>query len=410
VTTAGDLVTAANRLVVARDGAECVLGRPDLGIYVDVPEPGAVFVEALKAGASVDEATRQASQTAGEPVDGADFLAGLAEAGLLDPPGAQGPADGPSAPARARPIRWIEGVSPEVARWLFGRVAWAVYVASAVVALAILVGQRQLRPTFESFYFIGDPVLSILLYAPIALLLRAVHEVWHWLAGRAVGVPAVFRISYRGLFVVFETDLTQIVTIPRRQRYGAFFAGLAFDCVVLATALLLRLANYAGVVALNPTFDRLLGALVLGQIIVIVWQWAALFLRSDVYAVVANALRCQNLYRTTWLTVKDRLWRLTSTETEELEQASPRDRSVAGWFGLVYLVGLIAMAWVFLTVIAPALTSIGIWLAANLVGHRLDTAAFWEALAVSLYLVAYYGAPVLLAVRERRLRARGALQ
>jgi putative peptide zinc metalloprotease protein len=404
-----DLTAQAGRLVVARDGLECVLGRPDLGIYVEVPEPGAIFIEALQEGASLEEATRRASEAAGEPVDGEDFLATLTEAGLLDPPGAEG-ASSPTAPARSRQIRWIEGVSPTMAARLFGPVAWSAYGAAALFAIGVLVMRPQLRPTFESFYFLADPVLSILLYLPIALTLGAIHEAWHWLAGRAVGVPAVFRVSYRGMFVVFETDLTQIVTIPRRRRYGAFFAGMAFDSVVLALALLLRLLNHLGAVVLPGVVDRLLGAVVLGQVIAIVWQWAALFLRSDVYAVLANALRCQNLYRTTWLTLKDRLWRLSPAEADELAEAGPRDRSVARWFSGAYLVGLIVMLWVFATFAAPALVSTAVWLGANLIGHQVGTAAFWEAAVVAAYLVAYYSGPPLLALRERRLRARGVLR
>jgi len=68
------------RLVVARDGEECVLGRPDLGIYVAVPEPGAVLVETLQSGGTLAEATAAASRAAGAEVDGQDFLEGLAAA------------------------------------------------------------------------------------------------------------------------------------------------------------------------------------------------------------------------------------------------------------------------------------------------------------------------------------------
>lgn len=75
-----DLAARMSRVVIARDGDEYVLGRPDLGIYVVVPQPGAVFVAALQAGESVPEATARASTIAGAAVDGDDFLAGLAQA------------------------------------------------------------------------------------------------------------------------------------------------------------------------------------------------------------------------------------------------------------------------------------------------------------------------------------------
>src|SRR5690349_20274957 len=109
-----DLRRAVARGLVARDGDEYTLGRPDLGLYVAVPAAGAAFVTALSDGASLAAATARASEVAGAEVDGDDFLAGLTEAGLLDAPTA-----GDAGPDTARPgrrIRWIEGVSERVAR------------------------------------------------------------------------------------------------------------------------------------------------------------------------------------------------------------------------------------------------------------------------------------------------------
>ncbi len=400
-------------LVVAPDGEEYVVGRPDLGLFVAVPPPGAVFIEALRAGDTVEQASAKAGEAAGEPVDGPDFLASLGEAGLLESPGASGSTD-PGAPGRDSPgrggrIRWIEGVSPRAAARLFGTGAWVCYGTAALVAVTLLATQPGLRPSFENLYFLADPVRSILAYLPLLVLLGGAHEAWHWLAGRALGIPAVFRISYRGVFVVFETDLTQIVTVARRLRYGAFFAGMALDSVVLALALLARFADSHRILALPGWLGRLLAAVVLGQVYSIVWQWAAVFLRSDVYAALANLLRCQNLYRTTWLTLKGRLFVLSDAEQAELVGASPRDRWVARWFSLAYLVGVTVMIWMYLTFVVPAFIALTTWLVGNLLGRRMDTLAFWESALVTLYVLGAYGGPALLALRERRLRRRGAL-
>ena len=402
-----DLRAATELLVVSGDGDEWILGRPDTGVYVDVPEPGAVFVRALQAGESLAEATAQATETAGEVVDGEDFLAVLTDAGLLDPPGAVNP---PTAPARGRQIRWIEGVSPQAAPHLFGRIAWSCYAAAALGSIGILVLRPDVRPTFESSWFLSDPVLSLLAFIPIAVVTGAIHEAWHWLAGRALGVPAIFRLSYRGIFLVFETDLTQIVTKPRRQRYGAFLAGMAVECCMLLAVLLLRLLYIADAIDLPGVVDRTCGALVLVLIVSIVWQWAAIFLRSDGYAVLANALRCQNLYRVTWLTVRGRLFRLSEAETEELAGAHPRDVAVASWFGLLYVAGVVGMGWLVLNLNLPFVVGTFTWLANTIAAAQLGTWRFWESALVALYVLIMYLAPLPLALRERRLRRAGTLQ
>jgi putative peptide zinc metalloprotease protein len=400
-------LSAIRRVVVAHDGDEHVLGRPDLGVYVTVPAAGAVFVAALQAQASVPEATARASAEAGTDVDGEDFLAGLRAAGLLDPPGDAAPGPATGGLSRTRDIRWIEGVSPAAARRLFGRAAWTCYAAAAVSVAVMLVARPDLRPSYEHALWLPDPILSVITVTLIAWATTALHEVGHWLAGRAIGVPAAFRISFRGIFLVFETDVSQLVTLPRRRRYGVFLAGTAVDLAVAALALALRLAHQDGLIPLPSWLDRLLAAIVLLQLFRTFLQGALLFLRTDGYAVLANALRCHDLYRATWLTTKRRLWRLTEPEAAELAAISPHDRRVARWFQLGYLASVAAMAWVAFTFVLPFLVRIGDWVAEHL-RHPVPTSpAFWESVAILLIVIGQYAVLPLLALREWRLRRRG---
>lgn len=101
---------------------------------------------------------------------------------------------------------------------------------------------------------------------------------------------------------------------------------MAFDIATVAVVLGLRLAHREGIVVLPAWLDRLLAAVLLVQLLGVVWQWAALFLRSDGYAVLANVLRCHDLWRATWLTSKQRLWRLTPADAAELGTISPGGR------------------------------------------------------------------------------------
>lgn len=406
-----DLAPALARVVVAADGDGYVIGRPDLAVYVVVPEPGAVLVKALQAGESLAEATARASAVAGAEVDGADFLAGLAAAGILTTPG-EASDDPQAAPQRraGREIRWIEGISPATARRLFGRTAWTLYGLATVFVVVVLAVRPDLRPTYEDAWWLPDPVLSVLTVTALGLPLAVLHEAWHWLAGRAVGVPAIFRVSYRGIFLVVETDLTQIVTVPRRKRYSPFLAGMAFDVCVLAVALGLRLAHRVDMITLAGWLDRLLGAVVLIQVLQIVWQWAATFMRSDGYAVIANALRCHDLYRATWLTTKERMARLSEAEAAELAAMSAHDRRVARFFALYYLCGLIAMAWLLAAFAIPLMIAMIWWVGHNLLTPSLTSVAFWESVLVVAVIVGSYAVIPLLARRERRLRRQGALR
>ncbi|MFI6316786.1 hypothetical protein ACIBG8_04670 [Nonomuraea sp. NPDC050556] len=305
----------------------------------------------------------------------------------------------------ARSTRLEENMRPRlknVARF-FGRAAWSCYAAAAVFVVAVLVFAPELRPSWKDGWFLPGAALPVLAYLLAGIAFGALHEAWHWLAGRALGVPATFRVSYRGLYIVFETDLTQIVNVPRGRRYGAYLAGMAIDTVVVAVALGLRL------LPLPETLDGFLGAVVLYRLVGIAWQWAAVPMRSDGYAVLANALRCYNLYRITWLTAKARLYRLTPAEAGELASAGERDRRAARWFALPYMAGVVAMAGMFALVALPLLLALAQWGMVRLSSGAIGSAGFWEALAVAAYVVTQLALPPLLALRERRLRRAGRL-
>jgi hypothetical protein len=394
-------------VVVAFDGQAHVLGRPDRGVYVTVPPAGAAFMTVLKETGSVVEATTAASATAGEEVDGLDFLTGLAQAGLLAEAAAGTDPAAPAVPGHpGRDIRWIEGVSRATAQRLFGRVAWTGYGLAAAFAAVVLLARPDLRPKFEHLWFLTDPLLSLIVLIAVGTVLGAIHEAWHWLAGRAVGVPAVFRLSRRGVGLVFETDLTQLVAVRRSRRYSAYLAGMAFDVVVLAILLAARLAYRADALPVPAVLDRFFGGLVLGQVLNLTWQFVAVFARSDMYAVLANALGCHNLYRATVLTTKNRLMRLGQEETAELRAMSAHDRRVASWFGLVFLLGMTVMWFVFVVISLPYLVGMVVWLWTNLSSAHVASLAFWEATALLVYFVATWGLPGVLAWRERRLRRR----
>lgn len=389
---------AVLRLTMAQDGDEFIIGRADLGIYVAVPKPGAVLIEALRDGASLARASELASDAAGEEVDTTDFLAGLREAGLLDAEGE--PQPGP-APVGAR-MSWVERIPQAYVRPLFGRVAWAFYAATTIAVIVTLVVRPDVRPIFDDVWFLTDPIWSVLAIMGIGVVITAGHECWHWLAGRALGVPARFRVSRRGIFIVFETDLSQLAAVGRRARYSPMLAGFAFDVLVLAIAVGMRLAFREEILHHPPALDRFFGAIVFRQMIVLIWQLAGVAFRTDTYVILANALRCNNLYRATALTAKYRLRKLTEHEAEELAAMGPRDRSVANWFWLVYLVGGFAMFTVLATFLAPFAFGMTVWIWPNITAMAPATLAFWQSLAVVVLLTAQFAAVPLLGMRERR--------
>ncbi|HZN20604.1 MAG TPA: hypothetical protein VFB84_20825, partial [Micromonosporaceae bacterium] len=277
-------------LSVVDEGDDVLIGDPERGVFVAVPAVGGVAVRALLEGATVAEAGARAAAFAGEPVDMAEFVAALTELGFVDTGDAPAPA--PSAPVQHR--GWVAGPPAALVRPLFSTAAWCVYGLAALWVVGCFVVRPDLWPRPADLLVAGDIGLSLLVLVPIAYVLVGLHEMWHWLAARAQDLRARFGIDRRMFFLVFETDLSQLWTVPRRRRYGPQLAGLAVDMVMLASLLTAQLF-------LGPV--RPLPALVFVLVASALWQ-CMLFLRTDLYGVLVTATGCRDLWRVKSLLVR----------------------------------------------------------------------------------------------------------
>ena len=151
-----------------------------------------------------------------------------------------------------------------------------------------------------------------------------------------------FGIDRRLWLLVFETDLSQLWTIPRRQRYGPQLAGLAIDAVVLALLLAVELLAVASRISPPPLLARLLAALAFLKVAGMLWQ-CLVFMRTDLYdGVLVTATGCRNLWQVKSLLLRQAFGRLSPAQAAEVAEADPRDLRVGRWFRWVYLAGLVA--------------------------------------------------------------------
>lgn len=381
-------------LSVVDDGADVLIGDPERGTFVAVPAVGGVVVRALLAGATVAEAGAQASAFAGEPVDMADFVAVLAELGFVDDERPAGPV--PTAPVQQR--GWTGGPPAAVVRPLFGATAWCLYALAALFAAGCFAVRPDLWPRPADLLVTGDVGTSLLVMLPVTYLLVGLHELWHWFAARALDLRTRFGLDRRLFFLVFETDLSQLWSVPRRKRYGPQLAGLAIDAVLVAGLLAAQLV--AGPV-------RPLPALVFVLVASTLWQ-CMVFLRTDLYGVLVTATGCRDLWRIKSLLVRRAFGRLDQERRAELDRADPRDVQVGTWFRWVWLAGY-PLAGAYLALFyAPLL-----WYVARWAGAGLATGAgsprFWYGLLVAAMVYAPVAATLGMAlarVRTARLRGR----
>lgn len=373
-------------LSVTPDGEEFLVGHAESGTFVAMPAIGVWLLRELQSGLTLQEAAAKGAEM-GLELDVVDFAAALIEAGLAD-------LDQVKVPLPVDGLALTTGAA--WARPLFTPLAWTLYALALLGSILLLLLRPAYIPVASDLFFHPNTGISLAVMGGLSWVLVGIHELCHGLAGRLAGAPVRFRLGRRLWIPVLETDLTGLWALPRRKRYGPFLAGMAWDSLVLAVALSLRLLSDQGYLRL--VWPGLPAAIALHAMSGLLWQ-SLVFLRTDLYAVMVNLLGCRNLYRTTYLHLKGRLWRLLAREATELEQASERDRAVARWFGWLYLAGLLWATYFLLFYALPALARTLLWVWASLRGPI--GLAFWLALPVGAMALLQLLWPLWLYLRRR---------
>jgi len=327
----GEQAVRLRELSLVDEGDHVIVGEPQAGVFVAVPPVGGVVIRALLAGASTAEAAAAAERFAGQPVDVTSFIGRLEGLGFVAGPQDAEPRPVPTAALQQR--RWLAGPAPERVRWLFGRAAWSVYALLFAFDLAAMIAFPQLIPRPRAAYeFLGaGPGPSLVALFPLATSLVAAHECAHWLAARGAGLTARFGIDHRMYFVVFETDLSQLWTLPRRRRFGPLLAGLAVDSTVLAVLLAVELTAAEHWWAPPAPAAAVVAALAFLEVAGMTWQ-CLLFLRTDLYGVLVHATGCHNLWRVKPRPLRSALKMQSPAQAVQVAASGARDRAVDTWF------------------------------------------------------------------------------
>ena len=367
---------ALHPLTFVDEGDEVVVGRADIESYAVLSTDGAAVLRHLGDGMTPAQVASWYQQTYDEALDIADFLVQVEELGFLreDPP--TDPQAGP------QPHTKQAAASDELLR--FQRTASLVYsrggalVAAIIVAAAVwsMVTKPETRPTATHVFFTSYLVLIPLVMLAVELPLMYVHELSHVLAGRRVGIKSRVGVGRRLYFVVFQTTLTGVYSVPRRQRYLIFLAGMITDAMVLCTLVLIGAATLDGPARL---IGRIAVAAAYFTAIRFVWQFL-FFLETDMHHVLSSLLKITDLKGMTLSVLRARLRRRPINPSY-----TPHERAVLRWFAPATVIGIAATLCGGLVTIGPlVVTYIG--RVAEGVGTGAASTQFWDAV-ISLAMI-----------------------
>lgn len=260
-----------------------IVGRSETGEFVELPAEAVTLLRALTDGESVGAARERVWAEHAEDVDAVEFVAELVELGFVERVD-----DRPVGPPAVPPsLRWLR---PDHVRWLFSAPAAGCVVALVVAGLVAAAGRNDLLPSYRAYFITGVQSVNVAWNTAMFLTALAFHEFAHLAAARADGVHARIGLGTRLQFLVAQTTVSGLWGAPRRVRFRVYLAGMAADaCVISVCSLVLTLARPTGFARAS------LEALILAVLLAVATQFA-LYMRTDVYFVLQELLRCRNLY------------------------------------------------------------------------------------------------------------------
>jgi hypothetical protein len=385
--------------LVEDDGV--VVGRVETDTYAVLPHDGAALLRRLGVEA-VDEASLWYERTYGEPVDIDGFVRTLAELGFLaDPEAAAHPsaaaADSaaPSGVAGARSLRW-----ERLGRAVFSPAAWVIYAAIVAASVAACVADPHLIPHRDHVFFSSYLVLVEVTVAAGQLPLILVHEVFHVLAARRVGVNARIRVGQRLYFVVFETVMDGLVIVPRARRYLPMLAGMVADLLLVA---LLTIA--AWVMTTSARGQSVVSGVFLALAFTTVVRFCLeflLFLRTDVYYLISTVCGCVDLHGTSGERIRNSWWRLVRRPERASDPGRwhPRDAAAVRWYTPLHLAGYGLALGLLVTTLLPITWRFLSTAVALLIRPDVASPHFWDAAGLLLLNLAQPALALLLRLRD----------
>lgn len=373
-------------LVFLEDGDEVTIGRADVDSYGIFPAEGAELVRRLQAGDTPRQAAEWFEQAYGESVDIEDVVAGLDELDLIRRSG--------EFVTATEPVRFAK-----LGAALFSPPAWVVYAGLVGWAWYAMVRTPDLRPTYHNIFF-SDYYMVIqvgLFVAAIPLIL--LHESFHALAGRRLGVKSRLRIGRRLYFIVLETSLDGLVAVPRRKRYLPIVAGLLADVIGIAactiTADLTRHADGS-----LSGAGRFLLAVAFAALLRVIWQFF-FYLRTDIYVLVSTVLGCVDLHGAARQMVRNRFRRLFGRPETDESMLHPVDRRAARWYSWLVVVGYTASLTTFALAGAPVVYRFTVGVLGRLTGDAVPTPLLLDSIVFGGVAIAQFAVLGWLMVRER---------
>ena len=313
-----------------------LVGRQDIGSYVSLPVEAVEVIDLLDSGKLVGEVKRILEEKYGEEAEIEEFIQDMIDNEMVKSVNAY------EIPTTSQVQKGLfSGITQEHVHWMFSRPAWVIYAATAAACLLLFALYPQYIPRPQDFFWHQWYSIAVGLMFFLGWILVAIHELAHLFAAKAVGTEGSFSLSNRLIFVVAQTNLPNIWTVPREKRYIVYFAGMAWDSVMVLICLLLLLFHDLDIMMLPELGYSFVKALIFIKVWSIIWQFR-FNMQTDIYYAVANYFKCRSLLNDAQANVKNFLSRfIPRFEKTDFTETPQTELRAIKWYTPLYVIGTV---------------------------------------------------------------------
>jgi hypothetical protein len=301
---------------------------------MSIPAEAVEVLDLLDSGKSVGEVKRILEVQYGEEVEIEEFLQDLIENELVKS------IDGVEIPTTSQVQKALfSQIKARHVGWMFSKYAMVLYTGAAVACLVLFSVNTDYIPEPRDYFFHPWYSVAVGFMFFFSWVFVAVHEVAHLFAAKSVGIEGSFSISNRLVFLVAQTNLGNIWTVPREKRYIVYIAGMAWDTVFVFICLLLLFFSDHRLLTLPVLWYNFVKAIIFVKVWGIIWQFR-FNMQTDVYYAVGNFFKCRNLLGDAQIYIKNFLSRFFKRiERVDLGDMPDHEMRAIKWYSLLYVVG-----------------------------------------------------------------------
>jgi len=374
-----------------RQGEDVVIGRVDTGVFLAIPPDAVEILEELAAGKNIGEVSDSYQRKYGSVPDLDDFLdlleaKGIVNSDSIDTESKPLVRKGPPA---TRQIRYhFAGFPESIARTLFGKPVLTASLLLVLYAVYLCVQHPSLIPRAADLYFPDHQTLSwvILLAAGYGALFA--HEMAHLVAAKALGISSRLGISHRLWYLVAETDLTGLWSVPRAKRFLPLLAGMILDATSGSLLIVVVFSASSHWIALPVFLVRVIKATAFAYLMRMAWQ-CLLYMRTDLYYVIAGCFNCKSLMQDTENYLHNQIAKVLPRKRTVDQSAIPSaERRIIRIYSLIWIAGRIeAIVLLGIVTIPLAIRYFRSFGDAFRIGYAANPSSFVDALLLVTYFL-----------------------